>query len=444
MSIARLPPGPKVNALNGLLLATRLRNPLEFLTSVTREYGDIVYFKVGSRRIFVLNHPDYIKNALTRDYKNFSKRDGTRPGKHFLGRGLIVSDGDYHRAQRKLIQPAFHHQQIALYAATIVEHGLRYRERWRNGQVIDIERETGNLTLGIISKLLFGIETEAAAEEIRRSILTIFSRFRPFGIPFAKLFGLLPKTGRVEQAEALFDEIIYGFIKQRHNDVENKGDILSLLMNTENDENSRMSDVQVRDEALTIFLTGQETVSNALTWTWYLLSLHPEVEAKLYDEIDTVIGGRAPALSDVAQLSYTEMVFAESMRLFPPAWALARFVLKEYQVGGYTLPAGSIVIMSPYVMHRDSRYFPDPCRFDPERWKPEAKAARPAYSYFPFGGGAKSCIGEGMARMEGILLIATIAQRWRMQLVRDHPIKLEPVVTLRTKHGIMMKALRRE
>jgi cytochrome P450 len=206
----------------------------------------------------------------------------------------------------------------------------------------------------------------------------------------------------------------------------------------------QMTDEQVRDEALTIFLAGHETTSNALTWTWYLLSQHPEVETRLHEEIDAVLGSRLPTVDDVPRLKYTEMVLAESMRLYPPAWAIGRLTINDYEIGGYRVPARSLVLLSQYVMHRDARYYPDPARFDPERWTPEARESRPQYAYFPFGGGLRRCIGEGFAWMEGILLIATLARHWRLRLVPDHPVELHPVITLRPKHGMRMTVSRRQ
>ncbi|HZD96527.1 MAG TPA: cytochrome P450, partial [Candidatus Sulfotelmatobacter sp.] len=223
------------------------------------------------------------------------------------------------------------------------------------------------------------------------------------------------------------------------------GDLLSMLLLAQDTEvdGGAMTDEQLRDELMTIFLAGHETTANALTWTWYLLSQNPEAEARLHEEIDGVLGGRLPEFDDVAKLKYTEMVLAESMRLYPPAWALGRLAMENFEIGGYVVPKKSLVLMSQYVMHRDPRYFTEPHRFDPKRWTAEARESRPQFSYFPFGGGPRRCIGEGFAWMEGILLIATIAQHWQMQLVPNHPVLLKPVITLRPKHGMRMTITRR-
>jgi cytochrome P450 len=317
------------------------------------------------------------------------------------------------------------------------------RERWHDGQTLDIAQEMMHLTLAIVGKTLFDTETEAEAEEVREALTATMESFTRFMLPFAELLDRLPlpATRRFEQARARLDAIIYGIINERRKSGEDRGDLLSMLIMAQDEEEDggSMSDEQLRDEAMTIFLAGHETTANALTWTWYLLSQHTEVEAKLHAEIDGLLGDRPPTAEDLPGLRYTEMVLAESMRLYPPAWILGRRALKDYEVGGFHIPAGSIVVLSPYVMHRDERYFPEPQRFDPERWTPEAKEARPQFSYFPFGGGPRRCIGEGFAWMEGILVIATLARRWRMRLVPGHSVATQPMVTLRPKHGMQMK-----
>jgi cytochrome P450 len=235
-------------------------------------------------------------------------------------------------------------------------------------------------------------------------------------------------------------------IEERRRSGEDRGDLLSMLLlaQDEEDQSGGMSDVQVRDEALTIFLAGHETTANALTWTWYLLSENPAAEAKLHEELHAVLGSRVPTVEDFPRLRYTEMVLAESMRLFPPAWAIGRRAINECEIGGYTVPARSLVLMSQYVMHRDARYFPEPERFDPARWTPEARESRPQFSYFPFGGGPRRCIGEGFAWLEGVLLLATLAQHWQMRLVPNHSVGLRPVITLRPKYGMRMIMTKRD
>jgi cytochrome P450 len=253
----------------------------------------------------------------------------------------------------------------------------------------------------------------------------------------------IPSMRRSRLARQRLDAIIYGMIAERRASGRDHGDLLSMLLNAQEEDavpnaGGVMTDVQVRDEAMTIFLAGHETTANALTWTWYLLSQSPEVAKKLHDEVDRVLDRRLPTLGDIASLGFVEKVVTEAMRLYPPAWIIGRRAIEPYAIGRYVAPARAIVVMSPWVMHRDARYFPDPERFDPDRWTPEFKAALPRFAYFPFGGGPRQCIGESFAWMELVLLVSTIAQRWTLRLVPGHPVEPQPLVTLRTKHGMAM------
>jgi cytochrome P450 len=269
-------------------------------------------------------------------------------------------------------------------------------------------------------------------------------------LPFADLLEHLPvpKLRRARVARAQLDAIIYGMIAERRRSGRDHGDLLSMLLSAQDEEAEgaagRMSDVQVRDEAMTIFLAGHETTANALTWTWYLLSTAPAVEARLHEEVDRALQGRLPRVGDIASLPYVERVVTESMRLYPPAWLIGRRAIADDQLGAYVVPARTILVMSPFVTQRDGRFYKDPERFDPDRWTPEFRATLPKFAYFPFGGGPRQCIGESFAWMELILLVATIAQQWRLQLVPGHPVVPEPLVTLRTKHGMRMTVHRRD
>jgi cytochrome P450 len=302
------------------------------------------------------------------------------------------------------------------------------------------------LTLDIVAKTLFDADVDAEAAEIGRAMTTAFESFNYAMIPFTEYLDHvpIPPVRRFNSARDRLDKTIYRLIAERRASGEDRGDLLSMLLLAQDTEGdgTGMSDTQLRDEALTIFLAGHETTANALTWTWYLLSQHPDVEERFHREIDS-LNGAAPTIDDLARLPYTRMVLAESMRLYPPAWAIGRRALAPFQMREFNVPAGTVVLMSQYVMHRDPRYFPDPERFDPERWTPEAQAARPKFSYFPFGGGARVCIGEQFAWMEGILLLATIAQQWRMRLVEDQVVDVQPLITLRPRYGMRMSISRR-
>jgi cytochrome P450 len=324
----------------------------------------------------------------------------------------------------------------------MTEMAARTASRWRDGETLDISQEMMRLTLAIVAKTLFDADVEAEADEIGAALTAVMELFDMLLMPFSELLEKLPlpHVRRFRRAKERLDTTIYRIIEERRQSKEDRGDLLSMLLSARDEEGDGggMSDLQVRDEVMTLFLAGHETTSNALTWTWYLLSEHTEVEAKLHAELDAVLEGRSPTFEDVARLRYTEMVLAESMRLYPPAWAIGRLALKDYEVGGYTIPAKSLVLLSQYVTQRDERFFPEPARFDPERWTPEAKESRPQFSYFPFGGGPRRCIGEGFAWMEGILLIAALAQHWRMRLVPNHRVETNAVITLRPKYGMRM------
>jgi cytochrome P450 len=303
------------------------------------------------------------------------------------------------------------------------------------------------LTLSIVGKTLFSADIESEASEIGEALTTVIKMFQMLMMPFSEYFEKLPlpSVRRFEKARARLDQTIYGLIRERRESGEDAGDLLSMLLLAQDEDTlgSSMTDVQVRDEALTLFLAGHETTANALTWTWYLLSQNPECEARLHSEIDSVLAGRVPEMADLPQLRYTEMVFAESMRLYPPAWAIGRMSKEPFQMDGVEIGAKSICILSPYIIQRDARWFPDPERFDPERWMPEARESRPKFSYFPFGGGARVCIGERFAWMEGVLVLAALAQKWKLRLDASQRVEPLPLITLRTKYGMQMTVVAR-
>jgi cytochrome P450 len=429
------------------------RDPLKFLTRIAREHGDVVHFRLGPQDVYLLNHPDLVRDALVTKQDHFHKGRALQRSKRLLGEGLLTSEGEHHRRQRRLAQPGFHRKRIESYGATMTGYADRYSSAWRDGAQVDIAHEMMRLTLAIVGKTLFSADVEGEADEVGEALTEIMEMFQMLLLPYSEYLEKLPlpQNRRFTRARAKLDAIIYRIIAERRGSEEDAGDLLSMLMHARDDEGdgAGMTDEQLRDEVMTLILAGHETTANALAWTWYLLAQHPGVERKLHAELDAVLGGgngvgaRLPTVEDLPHLRYTEMVFSESMRLYPPAWTVGRLAVKDYTAGGYAIPAGSLVLVSQYVTHRDPRFWPDPLRFDPERWTPGAKESRPQYSYFPFGAGARRCVGEGFAWMEGSLLIAAIARRWRMRLVPTHPVVEHPRITLRPKHGIRVTLERR-
>src|SRR5215475_5203454 len=446
--VQKFPPGPKSLIPGGTLFAFR-RDPIGFLTNAAHEFGDIAHFRAGSQQYFLVNHPEYIKDILVTHHAYFKKGRGLERAKAMLGNGLLTSEGEFHHRQRRLAQPAFHRDRIARYAEIITVYADRLqRERWSDDQTVDIANEMTRLTLAIVGKTLFDAETEDDAEQVRQAVSDCMRLFRRYLLPFSELLYRLPLPAnrRYREARRRLDAIIYGIIRERRKDPAYCGDLLSMLLTAQDEEGDggHMTDTQLRDEAITIFLAGHETTANALTWTWYLLSQHPEIYERLHAEVDRTLCGGIPTADDFPRLRLVEMALTEAMRLYPPVWVMGRRALHDCEVGGYMIPAGAILLMSQYVMHHDARYFPDPLRFDPDRWTPEARASLPQFSYFPFGGGARRCIGEGFAWMEGVLILATIAQKWHLRLEPNQRIEMQPLITLRPKCPIRMKLQRRQ
>jgi len=440
------PPGPKLSLMASLLYRPGLGNPLEFFTDVARRYGDIASYHIAGEQLFLVNDPQLIKDILVTHHKNFTKSRGLERTKRLLGNGLLTSEGAVHLRQRRLMQPAFHRDRVAAYGRTMVEYADHAASAWTDGTTLDIAREMNRLTLSIVGKTLFDADVESQAAEVGEALTGVIESFWMMMLPFADLLERLPvpKLRRARIARARLDRIIYGMIAERRASGRDHGDLLSMLLAAQDeDDHGMMTDSQVRDEAMTIFLAGHETTANALMWTWYLLSGAPEVTSTLHDEVDRVLQGRLPTMADIGSLPYIERVVTESMRLYPPAWLIGRRAIADYPVGPYVAAARSILIMSPYIIQRDARYYAEPERFNPDRWTPEFKATLPKFAYFPFGGGPRQCIGETFAWMELILIVATIAQRWDLRLVPGHPVELQPLITLRAKHGMRMTVTRR-
>jgi cytochrome P450 len=437
------PPGPRGLPLLGNIAGFR-RDTLGFLLRTARAHGDVTLYRLGRDPVFLLSNPDDIKGVLVTHQHSFVKGKGIQWAKLFLGEGLLTSEGEFHTRQRRLAQPAFHRLRIATYADAMTAHAVRCRDRLTEGQELDIHAEMMTLTLGVAAQTLFDADVQTEAPEIADALGTIIGFFPRFALPFASTLQRLPLPGnaRFDRAVALLDRIVYRIIAERRASGEDRGDLLSMLLvafDVEGDGGG-MTDLQLRDEVMTILLAGHETTANALTWTWYLIARNPEEQSRLLAEIDRVLDGRTPGVADLPALGHVERVFAEAMRLFPPAWGMGRRALVDHRVGRFTIPAGTLVAMSPYVVHRDERWWPEPERFDPDRFLPEARAARPRFAYFPFGGGARQCIGESFAWMEGVLLLTTIAQRWRFRLTPAARVEPQALITLRPRHGVRMIA----
>ena len=447
MKIGNWPPGPRRYYPGSHFVGLR-RTPIEFLTKV-RSFGELSHFTIGSLHFFLLSNPDHIKDVLVTHHQNFHKSLGLQKAKRLLGEGLLTSEGAFHMRQRRLAQPAFHPQRVLAYAPLMTQAALKIQENWQDGMTVDMAEEMKRLALVIAGRTLFGADVESEAEMVSQALTDSMRLFSVVMLPFIEFLERLPfpAVRRFQKAKASLDATIYRIIEERRKraSTNDSGDLLSMLLLAQDTEGDggRMSDLQLRDEVMTIFLAGHETTANALTWTWYLLSQNPEAEARLHGELEQVLDGRIPVGADLPRLPYTEMVFAESMRLYPPAWMIGRRALSDYRIGEYTLPAKSILLMSQYLMQRDERFFPDPLKFDPDRWSEAARKSRPKFCYFPFGGGPRVCIGEFFAGMEGVLLIATLAQRWRMRLAPDQRVEPQPLVTLRSKHGMRMRLEKR-
>src|SRR5687768_12631909 len=421
-----------------------------FLLGLHREQGDIARTRLGNLHIHLLAHPDHVRDVLVTHQRAFMKGHVLQRAKMLLGEGLLTSEGEFHLRQRRLVQPAFHRQRIGEYARAMVDRATITGDRWHDGQIVDMDHEMMELTLAIVARTLFDTDVDAEADEIGSALTEVLQVFQTVFIPgMRRLDHLpLPRTRRFARARGRLDATIYRLIGERRAERargEERGDLLSMMLAAQDAEGDggSMTDEQLRDEAMTLFLAGHETTSNALTWTWYLLSQHPAVEARLHDEIDRVLGARRATVDDLASLPYTRMVLSESMRLYPPAYAIGRKALEDYEVAGVAVPRGSLVVVSPLVTQRDARWFPEPDRFDPERWTADAQATRPKFSYFPFGGGTRMCIGDQFAWTEGMLLLATLAQRWRAELAPGQRVAMRPMITLRTKYGMRMILRRR-
>ena len=442
MASLKRPPGPRpLNPLTNILAFGK--DFCGFLHGLRQQYGDLVYFKVGGRHMYFVCDAELTRQVLVLQHRNFTKSRGLElVGKVLLGQGLLTSEGEVHRRQRKMMQPAFHGQAITGYGQVMVDYTQEMCRGWEPGSVYDMASEMMHVTMNVVGKCLFDADVRKEAAEIGHALDDAMNLFAHLANPLAPLMLKLPlpQTRKMMSARGRIDKTINRIIEERMADPERHEDLLQMLLDAVDEEDgTKMSMQQVRDEVVTLFLAGHETTANALTWTLYLLSQHAEVRERFHAEVDSVLGGRPATAADMRSLPYTRQVFAESMRLYPPAHAFGRKNLEPFELGGYTVPAESTILFSPFAMHRHERYWPEPERFDPDRWASgEQVDDRPKHCYIPFGGGPRTCIGEPFAWMEGVLILASIAQQWQLDLEPGHVVETQPLITLRPRYGMRM------
>ena len=410
--------------------------------------GDLRQKQVFLGNFVLVNEPRFIEHILLTNHRNYSKgriiRDTLRP---VIGDGLVTSEGDLWRRQRRITAPAFHRRRLAQLAGAMSRIARQRVDRWRapceRGEPVDVDREMSSLTMEIVARTLFSMDMSASIDDIGRALSTVIAAFGTLNpLDFLDLPGWIPRprSRRTRAALARFEAAIQAIIAERRRVDEAPDDFLSLLIAARDEETGEgMSDKQLRDEVATFFGAGHETTATALTWTLYLLSRHPGVERRLQEEADRVLGDGETTFADVESLSFTRMVVQEAMRLFPPVFSIQRVPLEDDEVGGHRIPAGSFVTISPYLTHRNPRLWPDPLRFDPERFSADRATERHAFAYIPFSGGPRACIGSGFAMMEACLVLATIARAYRLRVVPGHRVEAQGWITLRPRHGLRMR-----
>jgi cytochrome P450 len=422
-----------------------LRDPLTYLTRASRQYGDVVRSRLGPYNDYLISHPDLIEYVLRVHQENYIKDKVTQMLRPLVGNGLLTSEGPFWRRQRKLAQPGFQQSQVQAYAATMVDLAGRMLQSWESGRDVEVHGEMSRLTLAIVVRCLFSADVGDAAEVVGRSLDTIMGRFLDPSMWFPIRDHLpLPSTLRYKDAIRRIDEVVYGIIRKRRESKDDPGDLLSRLLAAQDDEGQGMTDKQLRDEVVTLFLAGHETTALALTYALHLLARHPEADARLGAELAEVLDGdRPPNVGDVPRLTYTEWVVREAMRLYPPAWGIGREALHHDEVGGYFIPRGTQISVSMWVTHRDPRWYERPEEFRPERWAGDFIRQLPRGAYMPFGGGPRVCVGNHFAMMELVLVLATLARRYRFELADDPELEVVPSITLRPKGPVMLRPVAR-
>jgi cytochrome P450 len=444
----RYPDGPRFarRVFSGELFR---QSAVDFMLNNAHRFGDLNHYTGFGRHIFQFNHPQLIEDLLLRDAGRHHRGLVMQRAKLVLGEGLLTSEAPLHLRQRRLAQPAFHRQRIASYGEIIGNYASEMTSRWQSGTVMDLHPEMLLLALRIVGKTLFDTNVAAEVEQIAQAVDS-FMEFLPLAfLPFPEtILNLpLPAMTRIRKGRAYLDGLIYRMIAERRNDPGDRGDLLSMLLATVDSENGTggMSDEQVRDECVTVMLAGHETTANALSFALWELARNPDVQERLYQECHAALGGRTPAAEDYSSLGYAAQVFAEAIRLYPPVWVTARTAAEGYEYRGITIPKGAILLAPQIVAHRDPRFWEDPLRFNPQRFTEENKSRRPRFCYFPFGAGVRQCIGEGLAWMEGVLILASVASHWKLSLPAGapHNLPLHPAISLRPKSGLRLRLDRR-
>ena len=438
-----LPPGP--GGRWGLhTLRAFQRDPLTFFTGVRRSYGDIARVRMLGREIILFSSPEYAHYFLVDHAQNFGSGASRDVLKRLLGEALLTTDGEVHRRQRRLVQPAFHRKRVESYAETMTSQTQQMLDQWRVGDEVDMSAALQELTLRIIVQSLFDLDLATQGKDISQLFTTVIESNRPgpVGDMLARL--QIGEARRSREARARLDEFVYGLIEARRHDGRDHGDVLSMLLAARDEDGAPMSDQEIRDQTMTLIAAGHETTSNALAWTFYLLSQHPDKYDKLRAEVAQVLEGRAPTVADLPRLTYLDGVISEAMRLYPPAWTVNRNALEPFDLGGYHFPAGTRAIISQWVIHHLPEVWGDPEVFRPERWTPAFRQSLPKGAYFPFGAGPRICIGMPLAEMEARLLLATIVQRFTPRVVPGWPVQPRPRVTLRMAHGMRVRLYRAE
>lgn len=435
-----VPPGPR----GAWFLWRLLRAPngwLDVLSECQRRYGNVVRFRFFGAPVCLINDPADIERVLVTDHQNFTKSMDYRALSRVLGQGLLTSEGEVWKRQRRLVQPAFFRDRILSYGFLMTSCTARLIDSWQDGEVRDLHGDMMRVTLEIAARSLFNADIEGDAATIGKALAVVMDEMPKLaGFAFLPDWVPVPGLGAFRRALADLDKIVYGIIRHRRATGEHPGDLLDMLLDARDESGAGMSDLQLRDEVMTLLLAGHETTANTLAWTLYLLAQNPERQSRLEAEVRTVLGGREAEAASVQRLPYTQMVLMEAQRLYPPAWAIGRKALRDFEVSGYRLHAGINVVVSQWVLHRDPQLYPDPERFDPERWREEAARRRslPKFAYLPFGAGPRVCVGASLALTESALVLATLMQRFRFSLSSTEPVKAFPSVTLRPKHGLRL------